>query len=61
MALTRRQILNIVVDVIQDVNIDAMMAEEEDEIADIVLDRLAEEAPELVEDEEEPETEDAES
>jgi hypothetical protein len=61
MALTRRQILNIVVDAIQDVNIDAMTAEEEDEIADIVLDRLAEEAPELVEDEEEPETEDAES
>jgi hypothetical protein len=52
-ALTRKQVEAIVIDAIQAVNIDALTIEEEDEIADLVSKGLMDEAPELVEDEEE--------
>ena len=59
-ALTRKQVESIVIDAIQEVNIEALTPEEEDEVADLVSQRLMDEAPELVEDdEEEVETEDA--
>jgi hypothetical protein len=57
--LTRKQVLEIVVDAIQEVNIDAMTTEEEDEVADLVAGRLMDEAPDLVEDDEEEAGEDA--
>jgi predicted house-cleaning noncanonical NTP pyrophosphatase (MazG superfamily) len=51
--MTRKAIRDIVIDAIQDVNIDALTPEEEDEIADLVLERLVDEAPSLVEDDDE--------
>jgi predicted house-cleaning noncanonical NTP pyrophosphatase (MazG superfamily) len=53
--MTRKAIRDIVIDAIQDVNIDALTPEEEDEIADLVLERLVDEVPSLVEDDDEEE------
>jgi len=55
--LTREKISAIVVDAIQTVNIDALTIEEEDEVADIIVKGLRDEAPELVEEDEEDEIE----
>lgn len=52
MPITKKALHNIVVDAIEAVS-DAFTFEETDEAADIVVARLAEEAPELFEDEDE--------
>jgi hypothetical protein len=51
MKLTRSRVRDIVIDAIVDVT--SLSTEEEDEIADIVVERLADECPELIEDEDE--------
>lgn len=56
MKLTRTAIRNIVINAIEDVT-DSLTVEEDDEIADIVVERLADEVPELIEEDETDETE----
>jgi predicted house-cleaning noncanonical NTP pyrophosphatase (MazG superfamily) len=51
--MTRKSIRDNVIDAIQDVNIDALTPEEEDEIADLVLEKLVDEVPSLVDDDDE--------